>query len=787
MDQSFNQSLLVSVLSIALSLQKQLPFSTMTTTDMVNMDTNKSKTLTTENSSSTATTMLETLKSTSVKKRHTSQTRIACYLTLATMALIAFTTLSVHTMNYINPGSTSSLYSPTRHLDEKDDNDEDDYSAYTCDDMFRLTEAGSDERCLFSKTCNSNQGLQFNFIFCNTYNLSTTTWILILSPFLTIWLILLFRMLGSTAEEFFSPSLEMFSMKMGLPPRFSGVTLLALGNGAADVSATMSAIVLNPEKGYEMSLGALTGAGMFVGTVVAGIVIVIADGVKCRGALVRDVLMFVLTLVVVYSFFDEGKIGSVAVNTFLWMYIAFVIVVLVADVYHRAVVLPRLRKYELEQSRMNMDTSDGDDDSEERNTDGFEGVALSEGELSDGSGNSVGSKKVTFASVDDAGDVELAQTHKTQKQSSQNSPLTAPDNMDEENNNVNSSLKPAATNTNISSVEHNEIDEFFTDNPNATQNEDSTEDGSNPENKKKKKKGMFRKMFSRKKKKSKMNPVQKAVDTIMIGLSNYAPGEGNPNVNKSFKGWSEGLEVTSNSADKPVKLHGTHGILNTKMSEEIQTEEHNEFNEPSSSYRILLENVDNMCTADGVTSSGLDKSWGNSFSGGWEEIKQHFRDYIKDIFDNEENNAFDKFFLVCELPFTFLRKISVSIPCDDYYCRGLVAVSFAFAPLWFGVYSVLEKNSNWFFSGGYPVIEIATLIFSLVAILIFKFAPDEGKDMSLTVSVRYQISCSLYILGYFMETQHTDYVFGFLNFYATLGAYCFYRFYHCRNMDRYHC
>ena len=81
---------------------------------------------------------------------------------------------------------------------------------------------------------------------------------------------LLFRLLGTTAEDYFSPSLEMFSVKLGLPPRFAGVTLLALGNGASDVSATISAIVNDEENGYRLSLGALSGAAMLVGGVIAG-------------------------------------------------------------------------------------------------------------------------------------------------------------------------------------------------------------------------------------------------------------------------------------------------------------------------------------------------------------------------------------------------------------------------------------------------------------------------------------------------------------------------------------
>ena len=37
-----------------------------------------------------------------------------------------------------------------------------------------------------------------------------------------LWLALLFRALGSTAESFFSPILTQLSQEMGLPPRLAG-------------------------------------------------------------------------------------------------------------------------------------------------------------------------------------------------------------------------------------------------------------------------------------------------------------------------------------------------------------------------------------------------------------------------------------------------------------------------------------------------------------------------------------------------------------------------------------
>ena len=223
------------------------------------------------------------------------------------------------------------------------------YADYSCEDIWDMTTAPEDgelrsesERCMFAQECNNMEGLYMPGLFCSDkWSYSQFLW-LVCTP-LILFLVTLFRVLGSTAEDFFSPSLEMFAMKLGLPPRFAGVTLLALGNGAADVSATISAITVDPTNGYKMSLGALTGAGMFITTVVSAVVIYAAEGIKCRGALIRDTSMYIISVIIVFNVFQGGKIDAYSIIFFISLYAAFVVVVLIADVYHRTVTLPRAR------------------------------------------------------------------------------------------------------------------------------------------------------------------------------------------------------------------------------------------------------------------------------------------------------------------------------------------------------------------------------------------------------------------------------------------------------------
>lgn len=139
-----------------------------------------------------------------LRKKESSTTKTAVVLSCVTVLLVFTVAVATHSINYFRGDDGDSVSS--RALEDADG----DYSQYTCDDIFEVTEANSENRCSFAKTCNSNQGLFAAFVFCNTWNLNLTTWCSILCPFLTIWLVLLFRMLGSTAEDFFSPSLEMF-------------------------------------------------------------------------------------------------------------------------------------------------------------------------------------------------------------------------------------------------------------------------------------------------------------------------------------------------------------------------------------------------------------------------------------------------------------------------------------------------------------------------------------------------------------------------------------------------
>jgi solute carrier family 24 (sodium/potassium/calcium exchanger), member 6 len=461
---------------------------------------------------------------------------------------------------------TSRWLEDNNNRNNNNNNDDNDYSGFSCRYIYEQIPDDVNAQCQFARTCNNGDGVWAPWVFCSPFGLSVWVLFLLLSPVMILWMVTLFRLLGSTAEDFFSPSLEMFSLKLGLPPRFAGVTLLALGNGAADVSATMSAIVSDEENGYKLSLGALTGAAMLVGCVVSGFVILVAEGVTCRGALVRDVTALAITIAVVWTNLSVGIITPGDITLFLTLYAFFVLIVLVADIYHRAVVVPRMAAIEA----------------------AAVAAAAAEGSTLDG-----------------------------------------------------------AVVTNVTVAPPNAFMRFVT----SFSNYD--------------------------------NPCQR--DTTMTSTTEAFTND-NPNPDNSLAE-SGGVDMPQarmvipglSTVDEPIVLHGQHGILHgdgqvppsfvdstPSMTHNGSTVSHNAFDQnlevdganAGGTYTLVEDHMDHFCVGEG--SPGIQS---HNWCGAWQDAKQEVKTAIlalwEDIAFNGDLKTYEKFLLVCEFPFTLLRKVTI--------------------------------------------------------------------------------------------------------------------------------
>ena len=110
----------------------------------------------------------------------------------------------------------------------------------------------------------------------------------------------------------------------------TGVTFLALANGAPDVFVSLSAGGLGDEEGISLALGALFGAGLFVCTFVYGYCVILCDNrlIVAPNETGRDIIFFIIANLMIIWFGYLGEITLIWTMIYIIFYIVFIFYVL---------------------------------------------------------------------------------------------------------------------------------------------------------------------------------------------------------------------------------------------------------------------------------------------------------------------------------------------------------------------------------------------------------------------------------------------------------------------------
>jgi solute carrier family 24 (sodium/potassium/calcium exchanger), member 6 len=229
---------------------------------------------------------------------------------------------------------------------------------------------------------------------------------------------------------------------------------------------------------------------------------------------------------------------------------------------------------------------------------------------------------------------------------------------------------------------------------------------------------------------------QNPIGAILTALSNYDAPQDDMGAGTGG-GWAVESEILA--ADRPIQLHGQGGVLSRSHNPTVQ---HSPApasveQDPDNSYTILQDSmIDRACAPMSTTSSLPADSWKEALDDGADELKQHSNSIWENIVSDDDLNIVSKFLLLCELPFTAMRQVTVPIPCEGYYCRALVALSLALSPLWL-VFYLWSKHDFNLFAGGlvhslsFLTVELCVCAFALC---ILRFAPDRNGEMALVYS-----------------------------------------------------
>ncbi|KAF8395529.1 hypothetical protein HHK36_019477 [Tetracentron sinense] len=153
---------------------------------------------------------------------------------------------------------------------------------------------------------------------------------------LTLWLILLFYLLGNTAANYFCSSLENLSRILKLSPTIAGVTLLSLGNGAPDVFSSIVSFM--GTEGGEIGLNSILGGAFFVSSTVVGIISISISSHQIsvdKSSFIRDVLFFLLSLSSLLVIVILGKINLWGAIGFVSIYLVYISVVSATHIWRK--------------------------------------------------------------------------------------------------------------------------------------------------------------------------------------------------------------------------------------------------------------------------------------------------------------------------------------------------------------------------------------------------------------------------------------------------------------------
>ena len=115
---------------------------------------------------------------------------------------------------------------------------------------------------------------------------------------------------------------------MKLSQNIAGVTFLAFGNGAPDVFSAIAAVGNAKDGDAGLAFGALFGAGVFVSTVIVGLICFISPFHSVQRPLLRDIVFFMIAGFWAFYVIWDGEIQLWETLGFLFMYGVYIFVVL---------------------------------------------------------------------------------------------------------------------------------------------------------------------------------------------------------------------------------------------------------------------------------------------------------------------------------------------------------------------------------------------------------------------------------------------------------------------------
>ncbi|EEQ39105.1 hypothetical protein CLUG_03233 [Clavispora lusitaniae ATCC 42720] len=189
----------------------------------------------------------------------------------------------------------------------------------TCSDIHLIP---SDQQCAFARYHCSSPDFHigvFNYVdwhYCSPIRQLSV-------PLALTSLLISFVSLGTTASDYLCPNLYSISKFLSLSDNLAGLTLLAVGNGSADVLSTYKALSVGSAG---LAVSELVGAALFILTIVVGSICVVHPFKVPKQHFLRDSAFYLLVTFILFIALASGGVSIFASVSLMLVYVLYVLV-----------------------------------------------------------------------------------------------------------------------------------------------------------------------------------------------------------------------------------------------------------------------------------------------------------------------------------------------------------------------------------------------------------------------------------------------------------------------------
>ncbi|XP_053673285.1 mitochondrial sodium/calcium exchanger protein-like [Anopheles nili] len=196
------------------------------------------------------------------------------------------------------------------------------------DDCSYLHKLSVDEQCQFvesSEACTESV-FYFNYVWFLYCTLGSERAYLFNAGFMFLLCVCAyyFIILGTTADQFFCPTLAAIAETLNISETLAGVTILAFGNGSPDLFTA----VANPDEDTELMFAELFGSAAFVIGVIGGTVLLIEPFTFAPWGISRDLAFFIISVVWISLKAADERFNMVDSSVLIGLYLTFLFLVI---------------------------------------------------------------------------------------------------------------------------------------------------------------------------------------------------------------------------------------------------------------------------------------------------------------------------------------------------------------------------------------------------------------------------------------------------------------------------